>query len=92
MKKLFGTLGCILISTLLLVLPASGAIAAARRYQNSRATLDIAIDTVSFEVYNNRQSTTAAQTVAAKRRNARRNDADAAALGGLESDSARGGQ
>jgi hypothetical protein len=43
MKKLFGTVGCILISTLLLVLPASAAIAAMLRYQNSRATLDITV-------------------------------------------------
>jgi hypothetical protein len=44
MKKLFGTLGCILISTLLLVLPASGDTAATRHYQNFRVAVYITVD------------------------------------------------
>ena len=44
MKKLFGTIGCILISTLLLVLPASGDTAANRHYQNFRVAVYITVD------------------------------------------------
>ena len=47
MKKLFGTVGCILISTLLLVVPASGASAAALGHQHCRATLDISVDSTT---------------------------------------------
>jgi hypothetical protein len=44
MKKLFGTIGCILVSTLLLVLPASGDTVANRHYQNFRVAVYVTVD------------------------------------------------
>ena len=82
MKKLLGTIGCILISTLLLVLPASATTVATRHDQNFRvavymnvdATLRLAdaeprageFDKVSVKVYRNRPFVTDAQIGAAK--------------------------
>ena len=44
MRKLFGTIGCILVSTLLLAMPASGDTAASRHYQNFRVAVYITVD------------------------------------------------
>jgi hypothetical protein len=95
MTKLFGTVGCILISTLLLVLPASGDTAAARHYQKPRAAVYINVDStipladpqtrarefdkIPLEVYRTRQFATDAQIGAAKRSYTSKSDADVAA-------------
>jgi hypothetical protein len=81
MKKLFGTVGCILISTLLLVVPPLGDTAATHHYQNFRAAVYISVDStirladpqtrarefdkVPLEVYGNRQFATDAQIASA---------------------------
>ncbi len=44
MKTLFGMFGCTQISTLLLVLPAAGAIAATQPQKNSQPLVDVTVE------------------------------------------------
>jgi hypothetical protein len=47
MKTLFGMFGCTQISTLLLVLPAAGAIAATQPQKNSQPLVDVTVESIT---------------------------------------------